>query len=219
MASNEDLRRRLQRLEKRLVHSVARSTYNDSATSLVGDNESTSSAMTIKETAEAAAGRQPVLVTGSDSPLDSILYASRVYRRTQGYENEVFSLRSSVARTHAWSIFSGISLAEISNISVIALPIYASDAHRLMSVMPRMCNPQAPSTLRDNFGIPDDMATSVLGILMKRLPMHSVLASVRAGGYIPHLMQREPSWDGKWNCHRCSEVRRDARINTYCRFR
>ena len=51
---------------------------------------------------------------------------SRVYRRAR-VETVDQSIRSSVARTHAWSVFSGLSLGQISNISVIALPLYADD--------------------------------------------------------------------------------------------
>ncbi|KAM5350443.1 hypothetical protein ACJ41O_006948 [Fusarium nematophilum] len=54
------------------------------------------------------------------------LKASRVYRRAKR-DTMDFSVRSSVARTHAWSIFSGISLSNISEISVLALPLYADD--------------------------------------------------------------------------------------------
>lgn len=54
------------------------------------------------------------------------LKASRVYRRAKR-DTMDFSFRSSVARTHTWSIFSGISLSNISEISVLALPLYAED--------------------------------------------------------------------------------------------
>jgi len=48
---------------------------------------------------------------------------SRVYKRTQPYECDV-SFTSSVVRTHSWSVLSGLSLSQISSISVIALPFY-----------------------------------------------------------------------------------------------
>lgn len=54
------------------------------------------------------------------------LKLSRVYSRTQLYESDV-SFTSSAARTHAWSIYSGLSLAEASVISAIALPLYSHD--------------------------------------------------------------------------------------------
>lgn len=38
-----------------------------------------------------------------------------------------FSFRSSVARSHNWSIFSDLSLGDISILSIIALPLYQDD--------------------------------------------------------------------------------------------
>lgn len=57
---------------------------------------------------------------------ESDLKASRPYRRAKR-DTMDFSAHSSVVRTHAWSIFSGISLSNISEISVLALPLYAED--------------------------------------------------------------------------------------------
>jgi hypothetical protein len=54
------------------------------------------------------------------------LGTSRVYKRTDLYESDV-SFTSSVARTHAWSIFSGLSLSDVSMISAIALPLYLDE--------------------------------------------------------------------------------------------
>jgi hypothetical protein len=54
------------------------------------------------------------------------LNTSRVYKRTKLYEPDA-SFTSSAVRTHAWSIFSGLSLSEVSIISVIALPLYSHD--------------------------------------------------------------------------------------------
>jgi hypothetical protein len=54
------------------------------------------------------------------------LGTSRVYKRTELYQSDV-SFTSSVARTHAWSIFSGLSLSEVSMISAIALPLYLDE--------------------------------------------------------------------------------------------
>lgn len=60
---------------------------------------------------------------GSHSAFEVDLSHSRVYKRTQPYECDV-SFTSSVVRTHCWSILSGLSLSQISSISVIALPVY-----------------------------------------------------------------------------------------------
>ncbi|ORY02261.1 hypothetical protein BCR34DRAFT_84268 [Clohesyomyces aquaticus] len=51
---------------------------------------------------------------------------SRVYRRANR-ANSLLSFSSSVIGSRAWSVFSGLSLAEISAISVIALPLTPSD--------------------------------------------------------------------------------------------
>jgi hypothetical protein len=57
---------------------------------------------------------------------DEDLQSSRVYRTMQN-KNCNHSIVSSVIRTQTWSIFSGLSLADISVISVIALPLYPED--------------------------------------------------------------------------------------------
>ncbi|KAF4499311.1 Ras family, other [Fusarium agapanthi] len=54
------------------------------------------------------------------------LKLSRVYRLAKR-DTMDFSIHSSVARTHAWSSLSGISLSDISHISVLALPLYVED--------------------------------------------------------------------------------------------
>jgi hypothetical protein len=61
---------------------------------------------------------------------DDDLHSSRVYRkaRRSGCDH---SLVSSAIRTQSWSIFSGLSLADISVISVVALPLYPKDIKEL----------------------------------------------------------------------------------------
>jgi len=53
------------------------------------------------------------------------LDTSRVYKRTQSYEPDT-SFTSSAVRTHAWSLFSGLSLSQVSRVSAIALPVYSN---------------------------------------------------------------------------------------------
>ena len=53
---------------------------------------------------------------------EPILEASWVYRRSSTNESDA-SFKSSVMRSHAWSSLSELSLAQISLVSVIALPI------------------------------------------------------------------------------------------------
>jgi hypothetical protein len=54
------------------------------------------------------------------------LEASRPYRNAHR-DSMDFSLRTSIAPSHVLSAFSGLSLGDISNLSVIALPIHAGD--------------------------------------------------------------------------------------------
>lgn len=54
------------------------------------------------------------------------LETSRVYKRTRNYESDV-SFASSAIRTHSWSVFSGLSLSQVSKISAIGLPVYRDD--------------------------------------------------------------------------------------------
>ncbi|ORY08220.1 hypothetical protein BCR34DRAFT_570096 [Clohesyomyces aquaticus] len=57
---------------------------------------------------------------------DEDLQSSRVYSRIRDSCCDR-SFVSSAIRTHAWSVFSGLSLADISIISVVALPLYRED--------------------------------------------------------------------------------------------
>lgn len=57
---------------------------------------------------------------------ENVLEQSWVYRRNQSNECDK-SFISSAQRSHAWSVFSGYSLADISVISVIAMPITVLD--------------------------------------------------------------------------------------------
>ena len=82
---------------------------------------------------EPAALRPPQspLSTSTDSSqfkfdFEDDLESSRVYRRAQR-DTMDFSFRSSIARSNAWSVFSGLSLSDISIISVIGLPVLPKD--------------------------------------------------------------------------------------------
>jgi hypothetical protein len=56
------------------------------------------------------------------------LGTSRVYRRTERFKSDV-SFTSSAITSHAWSIFSGLSLSEVSMLSAIALPLYLNEIY------------------------------------------------------------------------------------------
>lgn len=57
---------------------------------------------------------------------DHDLKCSRVYARAV-WRSSAFSVSSSAGRSVGWSIFSGLSLADISDLSVISLPLSAAD--------------------------------------------------------------------------------------------
>ena len=65
-----------------------------------------------------------------DSMLKSEIYASRVYLRTQK-RHSISSLTSTSGSIGGLSILSGISLAQVSNISVLSLPIYSFELSKL----------------------------------------------------------------------------------------
>lgn len=58
------------------------------------------------------------------------LHRTRVYTRVQSNESDV-SFASSAVRTNAWSMLSGVSLNDISVISVIALPISLEEINNI----------------------------------------------------------------------------------------
>jgi hypothetical protein len=55
------------------------------------------------------------------------LYRSWVYRRSLARGPRTFSLATSTQLTQSWSMLSGLSLSNISNIAIQKLPIYAAD--------------------------------------------------------------------------------------------
>jgi hypothetical protein len=69
---------------------------------------------------------QNIIEDSSLSGFEDDLGKSRVYKRTERYESDV-SFSTSVVRDHAWSVFSGMSLSEISLISAIALPLHLDE--------------------------------------------------------------------------------------------
>lgn len=90
---------------------------------------STRTATPTRSAARPLSSQSAQLTTDSlQRPFECDLELSRVYRRAQDPRKSMdFSFRSSIARTNAWSVFSGMSLGDISVLSVIALPIYADD--------------------------------------------------------------------------------------------
>ncbi|KAF2832706.1 hypothetical protein CC86DRAFT_401453 [Ophiobolus disseminans] len=122
LLSNRQLCRRLRNLEDVLDASSFVARGNDNA-SLFSRAESTTSA-----TRRLSARETPSMIKAISMryAFEDDLESSRVYRMVKKDACD-HSLISSAIRTQTWSIFSGLSLAEISNISVVALPLYVDD--------------------------------------------------------------------------------------------
>jgi len=91
------------------------------------------SASPSQNTSQQSTAESPATSISTDTSLaiskfdfEDDLESSRVYRRAVR-ETMDFSFRSSIARSHNWSVFSGLSLGDISIMSVIALPVYQDD--------------------------------------------------------------------------------------------
>jgi len=58
---------------------------------------------------------------------EELLMNSRAYRSAAHNNTDAFSVISSAGRTATWSMLSGLSLSEMSNIAILAIPVYATD--------------------------------------------------------------------------------------------
>ncbi|KAJ4239359.1 hypothetical protein NW757_012796 [Fusarium falciforme] len=128
LESNHSLSRRLMNLEDALdVQTIISKRMSLMSVSGTGP-QSSSSVETQSNLTDTST--QPTS-QGSDLDLSKFdfeddLESSRVYRRAQR-DTMDFSFRSSIAPSNIWSVFSGLSLGDISIISVIALPVYQED--------------------------------------------------------------------------------------------
>jgi hypothetical protein len=71
----------------------------------------------------------PEVEPSIQEPFDVILAATRVYSRVTDKEIDAVS-SVSTTRSHAWSVLSGLSLAKLSLISVIELPLHEPELRR-----------------------------------------------------------------------------------------
>jgi cell division control protein 24 len=130
LGSNQLLAQRLMNLENAFdVHSII-STKQSLAPTVINDfsNDSTDAQDTNELTKGVAlnnVAQLPASLEGtaiSSFDFEDDLDSSRVYRRAQR-DSMDFSFRSSTAPSNAWSIFSGLSLSDVSIISAVALPL------------------------------------------------------------------------------------------------
>lgn len=117
LTNNRDISTRLRKLETQLSATAASSSLR--ASSFVGTVDDN---MTTRSLIEDRARNQTITQTFTYSyTFDEDLQASWVYARAAKRQSSL-SLPSAT-RSIGWSIFSGVSLANVSNVSVISLPI------------------------------------------------------------------------------------------------
>ncbi|KAH8791195.1 hypothetical protein BGZ57DRAFT_631001 [Hyaloscypha finlandica] len=110
------------------------------------------------------------------------LGTSRVYRRTERFKSDV-SFTSSAIRSHAWSIFSGLSLSEVSMLSAIALPLYLNEIY----------NNKWYSTLSPRPFVEDEMKSLPRESSTSHIPSYDPPVPVSSTGirlYLRHVLLR-----------------------------
>ena len=128
LVQNNDLSRRLNDMELRSLRCDHTSTFQASIADLDGVRRVSGAQRSSTQSFEEEGRR----ILAFEATLDE----SRVYRRAGRNECDI-SFRTSVAPSHAWSQLSGISLAQLSSISVIALPIVPTDIVNAQWYMPK----------------------------------------------------------------------------------
>ena len=119
LESNQEMSARLRDMDERATVALP------APQTPVKDDASTTSSMTAGPPRETAA--QPDVHRNQFGfAFEEDLLASRVYRKPL-YSRSGASLVSSAARTTSSSVLSGLSLTEVSNISILAVPIYAHE--------------------------------------------------------------------------------------------
>lgn len=124
LRNDQDISRRLANLETQ--NHITASSAISAAGSITSQNDDVSTenpwSQIDKEDFEASVSRTTVI----EFSFESMLQRSRPYTRGL-LRNSRCSRTSSVAPSMGWSFFSGLSLADISSISVISLPIWKSE--------------------------------------------------------------------------------------------
>lgn len=118
LASNQEMSLRLRNLDDK-TSEIAKPT----ATKVDNDASTTSSRTTYPDLVNVSQGTQR---NHFGFAFEEDLLASRVYRKPL-YSDSRESLVTSAARTTASSILSALSLTDVSNISILAVPIYAHE--------------------------------------------------------------------------------------------
>ena len=130
LVQNNDVSRRLNDMELRSLR-VDRASTLQTSTADLDDGSTIRLVSGVQRSSNQSLEKEGPRNLAFEAALDD----SMVYRRVRRNECDV-SYRTSVATSHGWSQLSGFSLAQISSISVIALPILPTDLANAQWYMP-----------------------------------------------------------------------------------
>lgn len=121
LASNQDMGRRLRDMDHDTIHEAASTVMNSR------DDASTNSSGTVTAPTHPP-GDVPEVIQRNrfGFAFEEDLFASCVYRRPL-FSNSGESLMTSAVRTTSSSILSALSLTDVSNITILAIPIYSHE--------------------------------------------------------------------------------------------
>ena len=141
LAENQEMSRRLKTLELQSHNSLS---LGASTRHLMDD--ATSILTTRSQIDDRAKSQNITQTTTYGFAFDQDLNESRVYSRAL-HRHSNLSLPSTTINSMGWSFFSGISLAEVSNISVISLPISVNELWNHQHYLPKIRHLTTPGGL------------------------------------------------------------------------
>lgn len=123
LESNKFLARRMSLLERNLLPTSLSDGYRDSASVFSSGTARAQRYSTVQLNGDEESHTQQPFTFQFEPDLNS----SWVYRRNQARGSNTFTITSSTRMSKTWSLLSGISLSQISNIAIQALPIHKGD--------------------------------------------------------------------------------------------
>lgn len=127
LQENQKLTEQMSRLND-TVYSLRMHFGNRSRSGMVVGDDDDNSIVTIRQPLPPVRDRTSLAMSPFLFETEQVLLSSRVYRNATR-ESCDYSFASSDFRSGAWSAYSGLTLANISIISVLALPLFIDDIH------------------------------------------------------------------------------------------
>ena len=152
LESNQNMCEKLSRMERRSSVFVSSRAHHTARNSISEETvEDYESIITVRQLNYDSSARETdeTQVSNSRYELECLLKSSRPYVRAAKRPDASLSATSSVVQTLGWSCLSGISLAEVSNISIIELAIDKHYAWRMTQydTLPRYLGTMAEGKL------------------------------------------------------------------------